>query len=173
MGQWSQLFGVGLLGALALSGCSAPSPPVTSASAPTTQAAPVPPPSTSPADVNGGVAPDLAQSVFFAPGTAALAPDARRQLAGWAATLRGMPGQPVTIVGHGDERSTRDYSLALGAQRAEAVKAYLVALGVPPDRLATTSVGMERPAAAGFSEEAQELDRRAVLVFESLAAVPP
>lgn len=107
------------------------------------------------------------------PDTADLTPAARRELAGWAAVLHSNPGQPVTIVGHGDPRSTRDYSIALGAKRAEAVKAYLVALGVPAERLATTSFGMERPTAPGSSAEADALDRRAVLVFESLAAVPP
>ena len=116
-------------------------------------------------------APDLAQSVFFAPGTAHLTPEARRWLEGWADRLRG-DSTPLTVVGHGDEHSTRDYAIALGAARAEAVKNYLVALGVPPERVATTTFGGERPAAPGVSQQAQALDRRAVLRFESLAAVP-
>jgi len=114
---------------------------------------------------------DLAASVFFAPDAAELTPEARRALRGWADRLRGDP-TPITVVGHGDEHSTRDYAIALGAQRAEAVKAYLVALGVPSQRVATTTFGGERPAVPGASEAAQALDRRAVLQFESLAAVP-
>lgn len=172
MGQFRPPVWVGVLGALALSGCAGPSrPPAASARAPALQV--VPPPGALSDDAGGGVAPDIAQSVFFRPDSAQLSPDARRQLAGWAATLRRDSAQPVTIVGHGDDRGTRDYSIALGARRADAVKAYLVALGVPPEQLATTSFGMERPAAPGLSEEARALDRRAVLVFESLAAVPP
>lgn len=114
---------------------------------------------------------DLAQSVFFPPDTAELTPEARRELASWADRLRGDP-MPVTVVGHGDEHSTRDYAIALGAKRAEAVKNYLVALGIPPERVATTTFGGERPAVPGATEEAQALDRRVVLRFESLAAVP-
>ena len=114
---------------------------------------------------------DLAPSVLFAPDTAALAPAARRQLASWAERLLRDPA-PLTVAGHGDEHSTRDYAIALGAERAEAVKNYLVALGVPPQRIVTTTYGAERPAMPGASPEAQALDRRAVLRFDSLATVP-
>ena len=114
---------------------------------------------------------DLAASVFFAADAAELTPEARRELQGWADRLRSA-SMPVTVVGHGDEHSTRDYAIALGARRAEAVKNYLVALGVPPGRVTTTTFGGERPAMPGASEEAQALDRRAVLQFDSLAAVP-
>ena len=182
MGRFDRIAAVaGLLSLLALAGCVAPRPPEPAA---TPGAATAPSPGAAlGAGGRGGLSAaalgtaalgtaDTGQSVLFAPGTADLTPDARRQLAAWAAILRRRPGQPVTIVGHGDERSTRDFSIALGARRAHAVKAYLVALGVPAERLATTSVGMERPAAPGFAEEARTLDRRAELVFESLAAVP-
>ncbi len=135
------------------------------------EAPPQPPVTPSDASNVAPPAPDLPQSVFFAPDTAQLTPETRRQLKGWADRLRGNP-TPLTVVGHGDEHSTRDYAIALGAERAEAVKNYLVALGVPPERVATTTFGAERPAAAGASEQAQALDRRAVLRLESLAAVP-
>lgn len=115
---------------------------------------------------------EIGDSVFFPPTSAQLTLDARRELDGWAAVLRRNRGEAVTIVGHGDERGTRDYSLALGAERAHAVKAYLVALGVPAQELTTTTYGMERPAAPGFTAKAQALDRRAVLSFPLVAAVP-
>lgn len=154
---------------LALGGCAAPRPQVAPGSgresSPGATAAVV-------GRESGAAAADFGDSVFFPPATADLTHDARRQLAGWAAVLRGDPGDAVTIVGHGDERSTREYSLALGAERAYAVKAYLVALGVPARQLTTTTYGKERPAAAGFSREARALDRRAVLDFPSIAAVP-
>ncbi len=161
---------VGLAGTLALSGCMMP--PNDSVTTP-----PAAPAAAAQAPAGGGpdtaAAPDLAQSIFFAPDTAELTPEARRALGGWADTLRRRPGQTVTIVGHGDEHSTRDYSIALGERRAEAVKAYLMARGIPEQQLATTSFGKERPATPGASEAARALDRRAVLVFESVAAVPP
>ena len=155
-------------GFLLLAGCTVPAntnspagPPGPSAAqpAPSGQAAQVTAPS------------DLAASVFFARDTADLTPEARRELHGWADRLRGNPTS-VTVIGHGDEHSTRDYAIALGAKRAEAVRNYLVAIGVPPERIATTTFGGERPAVPGVSEEAQALDRRVVLQFESLAAVP-
>jgi peptidoglycan-associated lipoprotein len=121
-----------------------------------------------PAQTNADVAP----SVFFAPDTAYLTPQARHQLKALADHLRNDP-PPITIVGHGDDRGTREYSIALGAERAEAVKDYLVALGVPAQHLETTTLGSERPAALGSSPEALAFDSRADLRFEALAAVPP
>lgn len=55
--------------------------------------------------------------------------------------------QSVTVVvaGNADERGTREYNLALGARRADSVKAYLVSQGVSPNRMTTVSFGKERP----------------------------
>lgn len=166
MGRSTRVLSTGLL-LLTVGGCA-----VTATNGPATAPGPSGGPAPSAGQTADTAAPsDLAASVFFAPGTAELTPEARRELEGWADRLRG-DSTPITIVGHGDEHSTRDYAIALGAQRAEAVKVYLVALGVPPQRVATTTFGGERPAVPGASEEAQALDRRAVLQFESLAAVP-
>jgi len=49
------------------------------------------------------------------------------------------------VEGNADERGTREYNLALGARRAESVKAFLVGQGVSPSRLTTVSYGKERP----------------------------
>lgn len=51
----------------------------------------------------------------------------------------------VIIEGHCDERGTREYNIALGDRRANAVKNYLVAMGVPASRIRTVSYGKERP----------------------------
>ena len=53
------------------------------------------------------------------------------------------------VEGHCDERGTREYNLALGERRANAVKEYLVSQGVSADRVRTISYGKERPAVAG------------------------
>ncbi len=178
MGKSTNLLSTGLV-LLALGGCAVPadtnapataSGPSAAQSGPSANVTPLGSPNGGPS-ADAAASSDLAPSVFFAPDTADLTPEARREIKAWADQLRG-GFTPVTVVGHGDEHSTRDYAIALGAKRAEAVRNYLVALGVPPERVATTTFGGERPAAPGASSEAQALDRRAVLQFESLAAAP-
>ena len=74
------------------------------------------------------------------------------------------PGENVTIEGHCDERGTREYNLALGERRAQAVANYLAAAGVDPSRMRTINYGKERPAMDGASEAAWAQNRRAVFV---------
>ena len=70
----------------------------------------------------------------------------------------------ISIEGHCDERGTREYNLALGERRANAVKDFLVALGVSPSRVKTISYGKERPIALGSNDQAWEQNRRGVTV---------
>jgi len=83
--------------------------------------------------------------VFFAFDQYDLSSDARdvlRRQAQWLATY----GNTTAIIeGHADERGTREYNLALGARRADAVKGFLVSQGISPRRLTTVSYGKERP----------------------------
>ncbi|MGN6376698.1 MAG: peptidoglycan-associated lipoprotein Pal [Sphingomonas sp.] len=74
------------------------------------------------------------------------------------------PNVRITIEGYCDERGTREYNLALGDRRANAVKDYLVAHGVSADRINTISYGKERPVALGSTPEAWAQNRRAVTV---------
>ena len=67
----------------------------------------------------------------------------------------------MTIEGHADERGTSEYNLALGEKRAQAVKDYLVSLGVSASRLSTISYGKERPLDPGHDELSWALNRRA------------
>jgi peptidoglycan-associated lipoprotein len=67
----------------------------------------------------------------------------------------------MVVEGHCDERGTVDYNLALGQKRAEAVKSYLVKLGIEPARVRTISYGKELPLETGKSEEAWAKNRRA------------
>ncbi|MBF0294928.1 MAG: peptidoglycan-associated lipoprotein Pal [Magnetococcales bacterium] len=70
----------------------------------------------------------------------------------------------VTVEGHCDERGTREYNLALGQKRADAVKQFLISQGVEPSRIRTVSYGKERPLVNGHGEAAWSKNRRADLV---------
>ena len=74
----------------------------------------------------------------------------------------------VVIEGHADEQGTREYNLALGARRANAVKEYLVSLGVAGSRLKTVSYGKERPLEICSGERCYAKNRRAVSVLDNL-----
>lgn len=70
----------------------------------------------------------------------------------------------VTVEGHCDERGTEEYNLALGDRRANAVKKYLVRLGVPAKTLRTVSKGELQPAVRGSDEDAWSKNRRAEFI---------
>ena len=63
--------------------------------------------------------------------------------------LKSNPAVQILIEGHCDERGTRDYNIALGHKRAEAVRKQLARMGVDPQRITTKSFGKERPAMRG------------------------
>ncbi|MEP6608599.1 MAG: peptidoglycan-associated lipoprotein Pal [Burkholderiaceae bacterium] len=71
----------------------------------------------------------------------------------------------VTVEGHTDERGGREYNLALGQKRAEAVKQRLMLLGVADPQVETVSFGKEKPRATGSNEEAWAQNRRADLNY--------
>ena len=87
-----------------------------------------------------------------------------------AAWLQKYPTVRVTVEGHCDERGTREYNLALGARRANAVKDYLVTLGVPSSRMSTISYGKERPICTESNESCWAQNRRGVTTITSGAA---
>jgi peptidoglycan-associated lipoprotein len=79
-----------------------------------------------------------------------------------AAWLQKYPAVRITVEGHCDERGTREYNLALGARRANAVKEYLVSQGVSAGRLETVSYGKERPICTESNEACWSQNRRGV-----------
>ena len=79
--------------------------------------------------------------VFFAFDRSDISAEAREILTRQADWLRRYPNVSVTIEGHCDERGTREYNLALGERRAQAVKNVLVASGIPASRISTISYG--------------------------------
>jgi peptidoglycan-associated lipoprotein len=80
-----------------------------------------------------------------------------------ARLLQIAPEKRLVIEGHTDERGGREYNLALGQKRAEAVLRSLTLLGVPESRLEAVSFGQERPAVQGSGESAWAQNRRAEL----------
>ena len=101
------------------------------------------------------------QTVYFDYDRAEVREDARPALRSNADKLNAGNLGTVTVEGHCDERGSTEYNLALGERRANAVKRYLVDLGVPSNNLRTVSFGEERPAVQGHDESAWRYNRRA------------
>lgn len=96
--------------------------------------------------------------VRFAYDSAALNPAQAAICEAVASHLIGRGG--VILEGHADERGSRDYNLTLGEQRALAVRAYLMELGVSPSQIQTRSYGEENPANKNHDESAWSENRR-------------
>ena len=107
---------------------------------------------------------NVGDRVFFGYDSSDLDSDALELLQDQVAWLKQNSGVSVTIEGHCDERGTREYNLALGEKRAQAVKNYLIGLGISPDRVSTISYGKERPAVVGSNDGAWAQNRRSVTI---------
>jgi len=99
--------------------------------------------------------------VYFEYDQSSLTDATRATLAQHATWIKTHSGVQTTVEGHCDERGTAEYNLALGDQRAQSVREYLVSLGIPKDRLAAISLGKERPLDPGHTEAAWAKNRRA------------
>jgi len=106
----------------------------------------------------------VADRVFFATNKSVLTTAARDILRKQAAFMRKKNKLSFTIEGHADERGTREYNLALGERRANAVKDYLMTYGISGSRLNVISYGKERPVDSGSSPLAWSKNRRSVSV---------
>lgn len=104
------------------------------------------------------------KTVYFDFDRSEIRPDARPALRNNADVINDTRGGMVTVEGHCDERGSEEYNLALGERRANAVKRYLVDLGVSSSRLRTVSFGESRPAVQGHDESAWRYNRRADFV---------
>ncbi len=116
--------------------------------------------------VTPGSAEDFQQNVgdrvFFETDRYDLSAEAQSQLQKQAAWLQQYPAATVTVEGHCDERGTREYNLALGERRANAVANYLTALGIDAGRLSVISYGKERPECTDSNEGCWAQNRRGV-----------
>lgn len=100
------------------------------------------------------------RTVYFDYDSAQLTDDFKEVLRQNAQWMREHPQIEVQVQGHCDERGTVEYNFNLGQRRAEAVKSFLVNLGVTADRVHTISYGEERPSVEGHNEETWRLNRR-------------
>lgn len=129
-------------------------------------------------DANGGIAGSandpasplffnqtIGDRVLFAVDTSTVTPAGQGILDGQAQWLLTNADYRAVIEGHADEQGTREYNLALGFRRANAVREYLVSRGVPSGRLEATSFGKERPIEVCSQESCYAQNRRAVTVL--------
>jgi peptidoglycan-associated lipoprotein len=103
-------------------------------------------------------------TIYFGTDRSDISADAQATLRAQAKWLVANPNVRASVEGHADERGTREYNQALGERRAQAAKLFLMAQGVPENRLLTISWGKERPVATGSDESAWAQNRRAVTV---------
>ena len=101
--------------------------------------------------------------VYFDYDSFVIKDDFKPMLEANARALLAMTAKRMVIEGHTDERGGREYNLALGQKRAEAVLRSLALLGVPEGQLEAVSFGQERPAVQGSGESAWAQNRRAEL----------
>lgn len=105
--------------------------------------------------------------VLFQVDQSSLTPEAKAVLDGQAGWLSVNADFMAIIEGHADEQGTQEYNLALGARRANSVREYLVANGVPAARLRTLTFGKERPAEICAAEACYAKNRRAVTIISA------
>lgn len=110
----------------------------------------------------------IGDRVFFAVDQSSLSTQASATLSEQASWLMSNMDYTMIIEGHADEQGTRQYNLALGARRANAVREFLISQGVSSDRLKTVSFGKERPAEICSAESCYSKNRRAVTVLDNL-----
>jgi peptidoglycan-associated lipoprotein len=108
---------------------------------------------------------NVGDRVFFESDSSELTAQSRATLEKQAQWLQRYGTYAFTIEGHADERGTREYNIALGARRAQAVRDYLAARGVQPARMRTVSYGKERPVAVCNDISCWSQNRRAVTVL--------
>lgn len=105
------------------------------------------------------------RDVFFDYDSAAIRPDGQQAITAAAQALAQRPNFRILIEGHCDERGSTEYNLALGDERARAVKNALVAAGVNASRVNTTSFGKEKPACTEATETCWQQNRRGHFVL--------
>jgi peptidoglycan-associated lipoprotein len=110
---------------------------------------------------------NVGDRVFFESDSTELTSQSAATLEKQAQWLQSYGQYTFTIEGHADERGTREYNIALGAKRAQAVRDYLASRGVNPQRMRTISYGKERPVAVCNDISCWSQNRRAVTVLNA------
>ncbi len=108
---------------------------------------------------------NVGDRIFFDTDSTLIRADAQTTLTRQAQWLQQYNSYSITMEGHADERGTREYNLALSARRAAAARDFLIARGVPSNRIRTISYGKERPVAVCDNISCWSQNRRAVTVL--------
>lgn len=116
-------------------------------------------------DRSGGGPVGVGRLVYFDYDSYVLKPEYQALVEAHARHIKASDARKVMIEGHTDERGGREYNLALGQKRAEAVRRSLALLGVGDNQMEAVSFGKEKPAAQGGTEDAHAQNRRAELSY--------
>src|ERR1043166_194586 len=108
---------------------------------------------------------NVGDRVFFESDSSELTMQSRATLDKQAQWLQQYANYTFTVEGHADERGTREYNIALGARRAQAVRDYLASRGIEPSRMRTIAYGKERPVAVCDDISCWSQNRRSVTVL--------
>jgi len=108
---------------------------------------------------------NIARIVYFDYDSYTIKPEFQSLIEGHARFLKENASRHVVIEGHTDERGGREYNLALGQRRSEAVRRALELLGVRDSQVEAVSFGKEKPAVPGNDEAAYAQNRRAEIVY--------
>ena len=114
---------------------------------------------------NQGGPANVARIVYFDYDSYLIKPEYQSLIEGHARFLKANAGRKINIEGHTDERGGREYNLALGQRRSEAVRRALGLLGVNDNQVEAVSFGKEKPAAPGSDEASWAQNRRAEIVY--------
>ncbi|MEE9421577.1 MAG: peptidoglycan-associated lipoprotein Pal [Gammaproteobacteria bacterium] len=106
--------------------------------------------------------------IYFAYDSYDVSTQDRDLIAAHAAYLSSNPGSSVKLEGHGDERGSREYNIALGDRRNGSVKRMLELQGVSPGQISMVSYGEEKAAVEGHDESAWSLNRRVELIYAGM-----
>ena len=113
---------------------------------------------------SGGMA-SADRIVYFSYDSTNIVPESRTIIENNARSLTKNPQIITQLEGHTDERGSREYNIALGERRANAVRQTMIAMGVSSQQIRVVSFGEERPAAAGHDERSYALNRRVEIIY--------
>jgi len=132
----------------------------------TVNSAPAPPPVATSNATEEELFAQNVKDIYFEYDKADIRPSDSGSIQGDAQFLQQHPNIHITIEGHCDERGSTEYNLALGTNRADAVKNALIQAGVGGDRIKTISYGKEKPFCTESNESCYQQNRRGHLVYE-------
>lgn len=105
------------------------------------------------------------QTVYFAFDSSTVRPEDKSKIDAVAAYLKGQPTHHLRVEGHCDERGTEEYNRALGERRAQAVREYLISVGIAAERVSTLSFGEDKPAVLSHDETGWAKNRRGEFIL--------